>query len=207
MTELFEPKRARAAVSIFLAGLESSAMYCDGGCIDENPSPFGGTWAFCYTDNPATDKGERLYAASGVLPATEFGQCIGNNVSEFAAMLFALSAAPDGWFGRVYCDSHITLGRFFPQYALLHSNKGKTFALKGVPDRFAERLQGVLKRIDVEMCSPVLLNGHPTKAELKEGRSKEGRPVSLHNVWCDKAATKAGFEFDGEPIEIIEKAA
>lgn len=197
--ELFDPARALAAVGIFLAGVEASALYADGGCIDENPSPFAGTWAFTYTDKPGPHEGERLYAASGVLPAREFEQSVGNNLAEFAALLFALSAAPDGWHGQVYCDSHVTLGRFFSQYAERFSDKGRAFALKGIPERLASRLPGVLRRIDAAMCTPVLLSGHPTKAELLAGQSKEGRPVSIHNVWCDKAATKAGYAFREAP--------
>jgi hypothetical protein len=36
---------------------------------------------------------------------------------------------------------------------------------------------------------PVLLDGHPTQAQLAAGVGKRGHPVSAHNVACDRACT------------------
>lgn len=54
-----------------------------------------------------------------------------------------------------------------------------------------------------EITKTVLLQGHPTKADLACGIGKKRNlPVSIHNVWCDEACGKAAREFL-ENLEIV----
>jgi len=49
-----------------------------------------------------------------------------------------------------------------------------------------------LQHIDRPHCTYVLLDGHPTQAQLAAGKGKRGALVSEWNVWCDKACGAAG---------------
>lgn len=159
------------------------AVYADGGVVDRNPSQLGGTWAWCHVDA----HGWRVDVNSGVL--TPFadggpGPTIGNNQAEFYALLLGLEALPSGWFGDVCSDSNNTLGRFF-----------KGWATNGIPPRWVSRMLLTLSRLDLTRVRPVLLQGHPSGAELLAGVGKTGRPVSAHNVFCDRECARAGQAF------------
>jgi ribonuclease HI len=146
-----------------------TAVYADGGCIVRNPSPHGGTWAWCFVD----DAGTRVQSKSGLILPAEIGlSAVTNNVSEFAALARALRALPDGWSGPVFSDSQITLGRIFWGWRD-----------KGLPAGWLWAAQANLRRLG--KLEPVLLDGHPTKAQLASGIGKRGNRVSEHNVWCD----------------------
>jgi ribonuclease HI len=151
------------------------AVYADGGVIERNPSPLGGTWAWCHVDAV----GARLAHGSGVLavPGTT------NNVSEFAAAVLALEALPDGWAGQLCSDSQITLGRLCWGWTLT-----------GLPLDWVHRGSVVLARLGT--LTPVLLQGHPTAADLRRGTgAKRGYPVSVHNVWCDAACQREAVAY------------
>ncbi|MCK8265740.1 hypothetical protein LW980_17860, partial [Erwinia amylovora] len=70
-------------------------VYADGGVVMVNPSPHGGTWAWCHVS------GERMAASgSGSFPPAEYGmESASNNLTEFLALLHGLEALPDGWAG------------------------------------------------------------------------------------------------------------
>ncbi|HKQ91334.1 MAG TPA: hypothetical protein VJZ77_11645 [Blastocatellia bacterium] len=144
------------------------ALYADGGCILKNPSTIGGTWAWCAVD----EKGNRVIERGGVVPATDTRE-ITNNHMEQIALTLALEAMPDGWSGKVYSDSQIALGRVF-----------KGFRIRNLPANVARRSAAAVARLGrIEI---VLLQGHPTKADLARGiGARRGLPVSVHNVWCD----------------------
>lgn len=158
-----------------------AAVYSDGGVIDINPSPLGGTWAWVWVDAD----GRRLAEQSGVvLPASLGVQTVSNNVSELFALLAGLSALPHGWSGHVYSDSQITLGRLFREWKLAN-----------VPPWLVEYGQRTLRRIDLAKTQYTLVAGHPTAAELAKGFShKRNLPVSAHNVRCDELCTLRGRE-------------
>lgn len=146
------------------------ALFTDGGVIKKNPSAIGGTWSWCGTDAD----GNRIVERSGVVPATE-NRTVSNNHTEQIAITLALEAMPDGWSGIVHSDSMIALGRVF-----------KGWKENNLPENISRRSKiavGRLGRIET-----VLLQGHPTKADLECGIGKKrGFPVSVHNVFCDKA--------------------
>lgn len=144
--------------------------YADGGIIGRNPSPIGGTFAWCHVD----EAGERVRVGSGmVLPGDgDLPDLITNNVTEFAALVCCLEALPDGWSGPVHSDSRVTLWRLF------HGWK-----MTGVPWSLVSFGSRALCRLGT--LTPVLLDGHPTKAQLAAGVGKRGGPVSPFNVWCD----------------------
>ena len=127
------------------------ALYADGGVILKNPSTIGGTWAFCAVDA----EGNRVIERGGVAPATD-GRLITNNHMEQIAITLALEAMPDGWEGTVYSDSMIALGRVF-----------KGWRLKNLPSNVAKRSAAAVARLG--KIETVLLQGHPTKADLKSG--------------------------------------
>lgn len=165
---------------------EIVAVYADGGVILKNPSVIGGTWAFCAVDV----EGNRVLEQSGVVPASE-ARPITNNQTEQMAIVKALEAMPDGWSGTVYSDSMIALGRVFSNWSG-----------KNLPSNVIERSKAALARMG--HVKHVLLQGHPTKADLAAGiGAKQGFPVSIHNVWCDKACTQQAKDYlnkrTGEP--------
>lgn len=147
-----------------------AAVYADGGVIGRNPSPVGGTFAWCHV----SEAGERVASGAQVLLAGK-GGCpnpITNNLTEFVSLVACLEALPECWSGAVFSDSRITLGRLF-----------QGWKMDGIPWSFAAWGSLVLARLgDVHWT---LLDGHPTRSQLTAGIGKRGGPVSIHNVWCD----------------------
>lgn len=150
-----------------------AAVYADGGVVDVNPSPVGGTWAFVFVDA----EGRRIAEQSGViLPGVLGLKSVSNNVAEFFALIAALDVVPHGWAGTVYSDSQVTLGRLF-----------RGWKLTGLPPFLVTYGARVRQRLDLPNIKHVLLSGHPTQADLLAGVSKKrGLPVSEHNVRCDE---------------------
>lgn len=159
------------------------AVYADGGVIGVNPSPIGGTWAWCHVDATET----RIACDSGVTLPRPTCPLITNNLTEMIALVRGLSALPEGWSGAVYSDSQITLGRLF-----------EGWKLNNIPLVLARQAQEALRRLDLANTYYVLLDGHPTRAQLLAGAGKRGNPVSEHNVWCDQACGKAAKAYQAE---------
>lgn len=153
-------------------GSPIAKLYADGGVIERNPSPIGGTWAYCHVNSDNT----RIHEASGSVTPADCGVArVSNNMTEFLALLYGLESLPAGWVGKVFTDSGVTLMRF---------ESPNTIAMNGIPDALVERLKAV--RAKLGELTFHLLGGHPTKQELKDGfRRKDGKPVSEHNVRCD----------------------
>ena len=158
-----------------------NALYCDGGVILNNPSTYGGTWAFrCLYDGQVTQQ------MSGIItPETAFMPAITNNLTEMLALVRGLEALPPTWAGTIYSDSQITLGRAF-----------QGWKWKNIPlwlHQGYQRARG--KLVNWDQIKWVLLQGHPTKAELVAGVGSRGYPVSEHNLWCDKECGRRASEF------------
>lgn len=155
-------------------------LYADGGVIGPNPSAMGGTWAFILVCRE-TQKAQ--VGESGVILPTNIGvDQVTNNHSEYFALLKGLESLPDGWSGHVYSDSNVSLGRLF-----------KGWATNNLPDAIVERGKAAISRLgDIEWT---LLDGHPTKKQLKEGTGKRGNPVSKWNVLCDKECNRLAKRF------------
>lgn len=157
---------------------EIVALYADGGVIKKNPSEIGGTWAWCAVNA----KGERVMEEYGAVRATAT-RTVSNNHTEQIALTLALEAMPNGWSGTVYSDSQIALGRVF-----------KGWREQNLPANISRRSKAAVARLG--KIETVLLQGHPTKEDLKCGIGKKRNlPVSEHNVWCDKACRKAAEEY------------
>jgi hypothetical protein len=151
------------------------ALYVDGGVIAANPSPYGGTWAWCHVDEERHTQGTIIRTGSGiVLPHPPY-DAITNNYAEMLAMVEGLESLPDGWGGPIYSDSDVTLGRVF---------RGNATA--GLPAAFMSRVAMALSRLDLSTLTYHLVRGHPNQEELYYGWDSKGRIVSRHNVWCDK---------------------
>lgn len=158
--------------------MEAVALYTDGGCIGPNPSPIGGTWAWCAVDST----GVRVQTRSGVVPAGSDLRGT-NNVAEYYAVLQALEFQPRGWTGTLYSDSAVTLGRIFGDWATA-----------GIPAAWVARASAARGRLGP--VTGVLVKGHPTKKDLAAKKSlRTGRPVSIHNQWCDQACRAAGHAY------------
>jgi ribonuclease HI len=151
-------------------------LYCDGGVIGANPSLIGGTWAFCIVE-----AGVRVLERSNVFVPEEGLPEITSNFTEMLALVSGLRALPTGWAGTVYSDSQITLGRAFDGWKWTN-----------IPDWLRHDYERARMRLDWANIKHVLVQGHPTKAELAAGIGASGRPVSEHNVWCDKACGAKG---------------
>lgn len=155
-----------------------NALYCDGGVIGRNPSPLGGTWAWCLVED-----GQRMHHDRGIIHAGAYRlPLITNNVTEMFALLRGFKELPDGWSGTVYSDSKITLGRVFGHYA----DRGLPYGWQWAAWDEVRRLGKV---------TAVLLDGHPTKAQLAVGKGKRGGPVSEWNVFCDRECARLAKEF------------
>lgn len=150
---------------------DAIALYTDGGVIGSNPSRIGGVWAYCFVDA----FGLRIAQASGVItPEQAHVPAVTNNLTELLALVYGLERLPAGWTGTVCSDSWVSLLRVY-----------EAAKLRNVPRWLVERLQALQRSGRLADMKYVLLDGHPTKAELAAGRGKRGHPVSEHNVWCD----------------------
>ncbi len=156
-------------------------LYCDGGVIGHNPSAVGGTWAF-----RRLHRGFVVSEKSGVItPETAELPTITNNLTEMLAMIRGLQSLPSEWTGTIYSDSQITLGRVF-----------RGWKWKGIPLWMHNEFQKERARLfHWDWIDHVLLQGHPTRAELVAGIGSRGYPVSEHNVWCDMACGRMAEEF------------
>lgn len=160
-------------------GYKIGSVYTDGGVIAKNPSPLGGTWAYCFVNQ----EGKRICEGSGVLLPHEGDTLeVTNNQTEYYAVYQALLALPDAWHGTLFSDSQITIGRVF-----------RGWKCTNIPQPWITGVAFEKKRLG--RIRPVLLNGHPTPKHLEEGKGHGGRPVSLHNVHCDALCTKTGLEY------------
>lgn len=163
--------------------IEPASIYSDGGVIGRNPSPRGGTWAYCLVDA----RNRRCGHDNGVVTPDEVGlPAISNNLTEFLAALRGLEAVPDGWSGTLWTDSEVTCSRLVG---------GR--CSPSLPDEFWERARAAFRRL-----GPVVVNlvgGHPKPHELARGYrtvptigGRRRLPVSHHNVFCDRLCGEAG---------------
>lgn len=153
--------------------------FADGGCIGPNPSRHGGTWAFRLLrgSEVAEERSGVVTAREAALPA------VSNNYTELLACLNALSCLPEGWAGTLYSDSWCTVCRLV--------NERPGFA--GIPTSMVRRVWFERERLG--RFKVVLLDGHPTVAQLAVGVGKRGNPVSEHNVACDEVCTALSLTF------------
>lgn len=156
-------------------------LFADGGLCGANGSATAGTWAYVIVQDC-----QRVESGSGVLTAATIGlPTISNNVTELYALCKGMRALGEGWRGTICSDSHVTLCRRFP-----------TAKMEGVPEPLIRFARCQFSRF-VRTCNWVLLDGHPTRAQLAAGVGKRQGPVSQWNVWCDKECTKQAKECAG----------
>ena len=153
----------------------TTALYSDGSVVERNPSPYGGSWAWCGVDA----EGHRIIEQSGFLAPTAKMPLVTNNHTEFVAALSALAAMPDGWTGKLYTDSQVTLFRI---NTIRHSATARP---QNLPEAWVVRAAAVLNRLG--HVALYLVAGHPSAADLDAGITPDGVAVSPHNVWCDEA--------------------
>jgi ribonuclease HI len=154
-------------------------LYCDGGVIQVNPSPIGGTFAYRILRD-----GQVIRENGGVIVADSAQPLISNNLTEMLALVRGLGELPDDWTGTICSDSQITLGRAF------HGWKWTNVPAWLRHEYAANRL----RLVNWAKITPLLLSGHPTRAQLQEGIGKRGTPVSEHNVWCDQQCGQMAAE-------------
>ena len=153
-------------------------IYCDGGVIQSNPSPHGGTWAFCWVDGD-----QLLQQASGLLLPTEMGlKKITNNFTELYAAFRGITSVPKNWSGILWTDSKVTMHRL---------TNGQSFA--NIPQWL--RLEALHVRRQPRRFQVKLVGGHPTRKELLAGCRADGTPVSVWNQWCDQECQRLAKEF------------
>ena len=156
------------------------ALYTDGGVIGQNPSPIGGTWAWCLVDA----SGEmRRHAFGRITPAELGAEAVTNNHTELLALVLGLEALDADFAGTVYSDSWVSLQRVF-----------RAAKLNNVPQWLIDRLQALQKSGRLANLDYTLLDGHPTRAQLEAGIGKRGNPVSKWNVWCDEQCSAIARE-------------
>lgn len=157
-------------------------LYTDGGVIGRNPSALGGTWAWCVV----SEQGHCLRHESGVVTPLEIGLAnVTNNYTELLAAVLGLETfQAELWPECLQCrwltDSGVTLRR------LTNGEKWH-----GIPEALKQRAL----RCRAAIASATLLGGHPNRKELACGVRKDGKPVSVHNVWCDQQCTRLARQF------------
>ena len=157
-----------------------ASLYTDGGVVGRNPSTIGGTWAWVQV---ADDGLTRLRSYIGVVTPSDIGLPeVTNNLTEFLAALYGLESMPRGWAGTVYTDSGVTKARI---------TDGRKF--NGIPDHFVSRLHAIRQQLGAYRV--VLLGGHPTALELHRGFRRDGKPCSVHNVYCDQRCGEEAARF------------
>ncbi len=157
-------------------------LYADGGVIGKNPSAVGGTWAWI-----AVDERDQMVTSdsSNITPHQAQVSEVTNNVSELCAILFGLTHMPTSWAGTVCSDSMVSLGRVF-----------EGWKWNNVPGFLHQRYQLERARlVNWAQIRHVLLDGHPTRAQLAAGVGKRGHPVSRWNVECDRMCALAGERY------------
>lgn len=163
-------------------------VFADGGVILKNPSPYGGTYAWCWVD----EADEVVAQGSGiVLPGERgLGDRITNNQTEYLAVAMAMKGLPDDWSGTVLSDSHCTLLRIF-----------EGARCQNIPLAWVQHMQRIAARMG--RVDYVLLAGHPTREQMEEGyryRAGGKLPVSPFNVWCDLECGRRALEWkDAHP--------
>lgn len=174
--------------------LAVTELWCDGGVVKKNPSPFAGTWAWIALDGD----GERVKGDSGIVtPAYLNLPTVSNNVTELLATVKALQWVACGWTGTLFTDSLVTKRRL---------TDGQSF--NGVPQWL--RVQALELRRS-RRFEVVLVGGHPTQKELSQGfrpwvhrcpdggvflSGSAGRiPVGPWNVWCDQRCKQEAKRF------------
>ena len=174
-------------------GMKIGSVYADGGVIGSNPSEIGGTYAYRLIEE--NGKEVHYIDKAFVLTAHKNGGLVTNNQTEMLAVLSALEQVPDDWAGTLYSDSQVTLGRVFMGWKWAN-----------VPKFMHEKYKALRARLSrFEDIRFILLDGHPTKAQLLAGKGKRGRPVSEHNVWCDHACTEAGELYLAQVGELVKE--
>lgn len=174
-----------------------AAVTADGGCRLCNPSPWGGMWAFRYTDAA----GSVVAQASGVVTVAEAFPLttVTNNFTETLALLLALEGMPAGWSGVARTDS-LNAIRVFQNYRDPKKVAAQTVWL---PLDIIARVRAVRERLGPFTYE--LLAGHPDKvkgavARLEAGEtviSDRGYPFCIHNHWCDKSCQAAWHIYEG----------
>jgi hypothetical protein len=160
-----------------------NAVYCDGGLVRTNPSPWGGVYAWVQVDtrtNTMLDNGGGL-----ILPVQWETGSITNNQAELVAMLSAIGSWPLGVEGVLYTDSALTIGRVFGNDPLTN-----------LPGRMAAWVRSTKRGPKIGLLSPMLIAGHPTKVDLGRGANADGRPVSEWNVWVDDECNRLKYQFE-----------
>lgn len=151
-------------------------VFVDGGVCGRNPSAEGGSWAYILLD----EKERCLLKASGFVTPADVGlSLVTNNLTEFLAALYALEVMEEGWSGAIHTDSRVTQCRMDSTRA----------AMNGIPEDLQHRWRHAKLRLG--SFTTVLLNGHPTEADILRGRGPRGLPVSSWNVLCDELCTAA----------------
>lgn len=160
-------------------------LYTDGGVIQKNPSPIGGTWAYCLV----TIKGNLMYEDYDVERADRFnGKLVTNNQMELLAVIRGLQTLRRDMVVHICSDSEITLGRLFHGYAM-----------ENIPEWMLEELAQERSRLtQFKNFKYTLLSGHPTKSQLITGTGRNSHPVSQWNQRADSLCKLAGKEYIGE---------
>lgn len=164
-------------------------LYTDGGVIQRNPSPFGGTWAWVLVDDDEIqDQGWGIIAPDimGVLFVT-------NNQTELLAVIMGLKSLYKDEIAHICSDSEITLGRLF---------RGSPF--NNIPKWMINGLYKEKARLEhFSRFTYELMDGHPTQEQLRSGKGKKGHTTSKWNVWCDQKCNQLASEYMEKLHEVV----
>ncbi len=168
--------------------MEKVFVFSDGGIIGSNPSPIGGTWAYCIM----TPEDRMIGSGSGIILTAGAKQAAGdcdmvqqdnlpfdsveNNLMEMIAAVEGLKRTKAGDSIIWGCDNNNTIQRITGSWAW-----------NGIPHDIKELAQEIAR---TRTIVPILLSGHPTKAQLLSGIGKRGTPVSKWNQWCDSECNR-----------------
>lgn len=168
-------------------------VYCDGGVLFSSRSQDAGMWAYRIVHNH--DELETVWREESGLVLPRHGRLespdvadiatvedvssITGNYMEMMAAYHGLRQLPVGAVATLCTDSQVTMNRLLSGWPW-----------NGVPESIKNAALAVVAQ---RVIDGILLSGHPTALDLKNGYSaRSGRPVSRHNVWCDKECQRIG---------------
>jgi ribonuclease HI len=171
-----------------------SQIYTDGGLLSVNPSDIGGTWAWVAVD--AEDR--KIGWKSGVVTTRSMLQHglhrVSNIIMEHVALIKAMEAVPLNWSGTILSDCQPVLTRVISDYEISKGFKRMPASELNLPEYVSKRQKEAVKRLGKVRF--VLVQGHPTKADLACGIGKKRNlPVSKWNVLADDLCNQEKSKF------------
>lgn len=180
--------------------------FSDGGVIGPNPSREGGTWYYIVTeDEKVLDECGGVLRPVDLCPKTK--PPVTNNITELYGLCSAILGSWPGRPGKgetrieeVTPDAHLIA--YTDSFVSLSRLQNLDASMENVPDWLVCKVRNAQEHLRRFLSFHfVLLQGHPTKADLAAGiGAKRKLPVSIWNVKCDDGCARMRREYEGGEV-------